>query len=290
MLKNILISKLFDLDILDVALGNYHLTSSQQKVLTPKLIKLNAGIPMDYVLGKVRILGLDLIVNKNTLIPREETEYWLKEIKSKLVSRFKHNLEFDSGSKKSKAEEDYQLNSFPNIISKPSSTLIDLGTGTGIIGLYLSDIYKKVYLLDIDKKTLEVTEQNIKLNNRVNCQAVLSNGLENIEKLIVKNEKWDLVANLPYLPDQDIASAKVYKVDHEPEIALYSGQNGLELFDKVLEQIEIIGNKPQNVVFELDPRNIRQAKSTLDKLKYTTKIWLDQNGLERVLVGELILQ
>jgi hypothetical protein len=48
-----------------------------------------------------------------------------------------------------------------------------------------------------------------------------------------------------------------------------------------------MGNKPMNVLFELDPRNIQQAKLKLGKLNYETEIWLDQNKLERVLIGSL---
>lgn len=255
MLKNILISKLFEIELLDVALGNYTLNQIQKIQLDSKLKQLESGVPLDYIIGKVKLLGLQLIVNEDTLIPREETEFWLQKYKIE-CTQF-------------------------------SPCLIDLGTGTGIIGLYLSNIYKKVYLLDIDQKTLEVTKQNIELNQKTNCQTLLIDGLENIEKFTMDSEKWDLIANLPYLPSEDINKAREYKVEHEPAIALYSGKDGLQLFNKVLEQIEKIEKKPQNVVFELDPRNIRQAQLNIDKLNYKTKIWLDQNGLKRVLVGVL---
>jgi hypothetical protein len=61
----------------------------------------------------------------------------------------------------------------------------------------------------------------------------------------------------------------------------------LELYNQVLKQISNMPNQPTNVLFELDPRNIKQAQIFLDKLNYQTQIWLDQNGLERALVGVL---
>jgi methylase of polypeptide subunit release factors len=320
MLKNILISKLFDIELLDVALGNYTLNETQKKELDTKLKQSESGIPLDYIIGRVNILGLELVVNEHTLIPREETEYWLQKYKTKIQKTC--HLE--------RSERSRGINSQPTIVevqnsplevggtprfpcdvlsegqqtqvdgvfknyttqtgdtvvavTKYSKTLIDLGTGTGLIGLYLSNIYQKVFLLDIDPKTLEIAKKNIELNQKTNCQTKLVDGLENVEKLI-KNEKWDLVANLPYLPSKDVSKAKEYRVEHEPAIALYSGDDGLELFNKVLKQIEAIENKPVNVLFELDPRNIKQAQINLNNLKYKTEIWLDQNGLERVLVG-----
>ena len=296
MLKQILISKLFDLDLLDVALGQYKLTESQQMILEQKLKLLDDGVPLDYLIGKVKLLDLDLIVNEHTLIPRQETEFWLQQFKNS-VQNNRHLEKVRSGfgfpkrssattSQRSHASID---NSFKVSNFTISQVLVDLGTGTGIIGLYLSHIYEQAFLLDIDPKTLEVTKQNITLNQKTNCQAILSNGLEEIKNLINCNQTWDLVANLPYLPILDFDKAQEYKVEYEPALALYSGQNGLELFDKVLEQIEVMQNKPVNVIFELDPRNIQQAKINLDRLNYQTEIWSDQNGLNRVLVGALIL-
>jgi methylase of polypeptide subunit release factors len=304
MLKNILISKLFDLDLLDVALNNYTLNETQEKELETKLELLNSGSPLDYLVGKINILDLNLIVNEYTLIPREETEFWLQEFKNKIqINRHLGYNERSSAnigdiSKGKRQNSLYQggwgvLNDKTQIgdtvvAVTNSQTLIDLGAGTGIIGLYLSDVYDKVYLLDVDEKTLGVTNQNIELNQKTNCQSLLSDGINKIQKVLKQNEKWDLVANLPYLPSEDIPRAKECKVEHEPAIALYSGQDGLELFNKVLKQIQTMENKPINVIFELDPRNIRQAQINLNRLNYETEIWLDQNGLKRVLVGKSV--
>jgi release factor glutamine methyltransferase len=267
MLKNILICKLFNLDLLDVALNKYNLNQAQNDELQQKLVLLNSGVPLDYVVGKVKILDLELIVNRHTLIPREETEFWLKQFKN-YIQKSCH-LE--------RSERSYaSIRNAPKVSNFTTSQ-------------YLSDIYDNVDLLDVEKETLKVTKHNIEQNNKTNCQAILSDGLQDIEKLIGQNEKWDLIANLPYLPIADINKAKEYKVEHEPVIALYSGNDGLELFNKVLNQIKTMANKPINVVFELDPRNIKQAKLNLNKLNYQTEIWLDQNGMERVLVGVWII-
>ncbi len=286
MLKNILISKLFDLDLLDITLGKFALNQNQLNILDQKLELLDIGMPMDYVVGKVNLLDLDLIVNPYTLIPREETEYWLVKfsnifVQNKTTPSAMLPLLLGEG-------EFHIQNLNYKSIQNVSPTLIDLGTGTGIIGLYLSNIYEKVYLLDVDVQTLQVTQKNIELNAKTNCQTLLSDCLNKVEALFSKGEKWDLIANLPYLPTEDIKKAKEHKVKYEPAIALYSGEDGLELFNIVLKQIENMENKPINVVFELDPRNITQAEISLKKLYYQTEIWLDQNNLERVLVGRFI--
>jgi release factor glutamine methyltransferase len=292
MLKNILISKLFDIELLDVALGNYKLNQEQKAELEIKLELLNSGIPLDYLVGKVKILGLELIVNQHTLIPREETEYWLEKFRiliSQKVECLVNNPppEWWQSQTDGAFQDDTTYNNDTEAAATNSKTLVDLGTGTGIIGLYLSDIYNKVYLVDIDEKTLYVAKKNIKLNQKDNCQTLVSDGLESVISVLAPNVAWDLLANLPYLPSQDIQNAKEYKVQYEPAIALYSGESGLELFDKVLIQINELQNKPKNILFELDPRNIELAQIKLSKFNYLTEIWQDQNGLQRVLVGKL---
>jgi methylase of polypeptide subunit release factors len=299
MQKQILIAKLFDLEPLDVALGNYELDENQKIKLKESLELLEKSVPIDYILGEVNILGLKLKVTPKTLIPREETEFWLQEFEKMLISHneilniSKYPLEI------SRLKAQREGNIVTNLGSKDfnshysetntnptsSKTLVDLGSGTGLIGLYLSRFYEKVLMLDIDRETILVADQNIVLNKVKNCKTVLSNGLKNLD--LENINSWDLVANLPYVPLSDLPQAVQFNVEHEPQIAIYSGIDGLELYSQVLEQLNKTKNKPQTVLFELDPRNIREAKIELEKLDYKSEIWLDQNNLERVLFGAL---
>jgi release factor glutamine methyltransferase len=251
MQKQILIAKLFNFDLVDVALGNFELNDQQKIKLEESLNKFYQGVPIDYIVGKIKILNLILKVTPKTLIPREETEFWIQK---------------------------YKL-----IESTKTSTLIDVGTGTGLIGLYLSDVYKQVYLLDIDPETIQVTKFNIAQNKIKNCKVLLSDGLQALS--LEDIGPWDLVANLPYVPLCDLSDSVEYNVSYEPQIAIYSGEDGLDLYSQVLQQINNINNKPQIAAFELDPRNIEFAEKELQKFGYKTEIWKDQNSLKRVLLG-----
>ena len=165
--------------------------------------------------------------------------------------------------------------------------LIDLGCGCGIIGLYLAKFYNKVFSVDISPKALEVAKENAESNNVENIKFFLSDGLSNPEiKIgIEKFNNWTLTANLPYLPQKDKLDEDEHKVKYEPNLALYSGDDGLDLFRKVLNDLESFETMPNQVIFELDPRNINIAKGLLDKLKYKTNIWVDYGNFKRVLIG-----
>jgi len=69
----------------------------------------------------------------------------------------------------------------------------------------------------------------------------------------------------------------------EPKRAIFSGRDGLNTFIRLVHQLDSLP-RPKLVVFELDPRNIRQAQKLLDPW-FATEVWLDDNGWERVLVG-----
>jgi release factor glutamine methyltransferase len=309
MQKQILIAKLFDLDPLDVALGKYELDKIQKEKLAQSLDLLAQGMPIDYIVGEVNILNLKLKVTPQTLIPREETEFWLQRFKQIVKNNSPFLKRSGSVAEGVMLMRDVNngaalaastnvnsilsntgtgslasLKATSHLESNPKNkTLLDLGTGTGVIGLYLAECYQKVLMLDIDPQTLSVAKNNIGINNKTNCEVLICDGLLGLDLETLGG--WDLVANLPYVPVTDLPLSQENKVEYEPQLAIYSGEDGLDLFYKVLNQIEIIKNKPQIVLFELDPRNIQASTTELQKLNYTCEIWLDQNGLERVLFG-----
>ncbi len=288
--------------------------NAEQNVLLQGQIKmLKSGYPLDYLLGEIEILGLKLKLNRNVLIPRPETEEWLLEFKN-LAKVSKNTVILNSFQNPQQSTTKLEKNK--------NSLLIDLGCGCGVIGLYLSRFYEQVICVDISSQALEIAKENIELNNINNIELFLSDGLSDSElkgkiEFFCENtltqaendfyrlpldkglshsdwgysfdkKSWTLVANLPYLPIQDKDKQNEHNVKYEPDLALYSGEDGLDLFKKVLCQLEDFETKPQQVVFELDPRNIQKAKNLLENLDYQTNIWSDSGGFERVLIGTLI--
>jgi release factor glutamine methyltransferase len=257
----ILIAKVLDIDILDVVLHNYSIPPEKKAYLDFRVSQLEKGVPLDYLLEEIKVFQLKLKVTPDTLIPREETEYWVDKFKSLIVK-----------------EKDLDL-------------AIDLGTGTGIIGLTLASVYKEVWLLDISRRALDIANENAKRNKINNVCFLQTDGLDaNFTAKLNKYNpsNWHLLANLPYLPEADKQDAEELKIMYEPNLALYSGYNGLKLYTQVLAQIRSITNKPSITVWELDPRNIHEADEMLKKINYETTIWKDNNGIDRVLIGCLV--
>lgn len=197
------------------------------------------GEPLAYILGRKEFYGLDFKVNKNTLIPRPETEI--------LVELAIQELGIKSAKVGSASGGNYGL------------CIIDVGTGSGNIIISLAKLLesginlpagkagnKKIrfFGIDISDKAIKVAKQNAKkygVDKKI--KFFRGNLLEPInkkmEKWSVVNGQWSIaiIANLPYL------SKKIYgsvsrEVRREPKSALLSGNNGLSHCEKLFKQIK----------------------------------------------------
>ena len=165
----------------------------QEKVL---LIKNNE--PIQYVIGNVNFYGNIFKVNKNVLIPRFETEE-LVENTLKYIKKY---------------------------FSLPIN-IIDLGTGSGAIGISLKKKLDNVSvtLLDISEDALSVAKENA---NSLNAEVsfIQSDMWENV------SDKYDvIISNPPYIRNDEEIEDIVR--DNEPHLALYGGTDGLDLYRKI---------------------------------------------------------
>jgi release factor glutamine methyltransferase len=268
-----ILSHLTDIDYNELLIKGYFEKNNQiLKRFEALKEKVKKGYPLDYIIGKIEFAGKSFSLEKGVLIPREETEEWVQNLISKI----------------NKNPEKYS-----------DMILIDLGCGSGVIGISLASYFKRVYLVDNDPKALEATKRNIKRLGQENCYCIegdieeyysLLSKISEAEKDNSVNQEFLLVANLPYVPSTDRKNNVENKVKYEPEKAIYSGKNGLYLFDKLFVQLFSQYNyfkKPfyAQVWFELDPRNIEEARESLKKIYPITRIIHDSNGRKRVLAG-----
>jgi release factor glutamine methyltransferase len=241
----------------DIVLNNVTLTTTDKRKLQNYRKQFNMGYPIDYIIGKVKIGDNTFYLNPNVLIPRPETE--------ELIDVVIKN-------------------------SQCNDLLVDIGTGSGLIGISLSDRFKSVVLTDISQKALNIAKKNTLSNNKSNISTLRSNLLDNkkLQNQIKKSPNWVLVANLPYIPEYEVKDAKKNNVSHEPSIALYSGKEGLDCFRELVNQLANTENLPKQCFFELDPSNIAVSAELIKKLRYTCDVLKDSNDLDRFLICSII--
>lgn len=236
-LVKILLAELLNLNPLEL-LNHLNEEVDQEKINTFKqeIKSLKNNKPIQYVLGNVNFYGQKFYINENVLIPRFETEELVENTIKYINQHF----------------------------TKPID-IIDLGCGTGVIGLTLEQKVStnSVDLIDISKKALEVTNKNCgKLNSKANI--IESDMFSNVEK------KYDvIISNPPYIKTNEEIEEIVK--ENEPSIALYAGEDGLDCYKKILKDIKKhmkekcliafeIGYKQKDDIINLIRKNIPDVK------------------------------
>lgn len=176
-----------------------------QKVETGVQRLLNQE-PLAYVLGEWAFYGLDLYVDHNVLIPRDDTcAVAALAIKQALF-----------------------LNQDPRVL--------DLCCGSGCIGLAIASRVKdaRVTLADISRDALAVAKKNIvrhKMSGRVSC--VSADALKPAHPFL---GKFDLiVSNPPYITGEEMQQLPRSVDAFEPHLALYGGDDGLDFYRSIAE-------------------------------------------------------
>jgi release factor glutamine methyltransferase len=233
-------------------LENKIITTEKIKAYILKIKELNSGIPIQYVVGNVDFYGYNFQVNSNVLIPRFETEELVYNTKNYILKYF-----------------------------ADSATLIDVGTGSGAIGVTLKKEMPNLFvtLTDISKEALKVAKENAKrLNAKVN-----SYQSDMLEQVISKKDKFDvLISNPPYLsPNEEIMeSVKKY----EPNIALYGGEDGLKYYEILLRDAKKVLKDKALIAFEIGagqgPNIVAIAKKYFNDSLYEIK--KDLEGRDRM--------
>lgn len=185
------------------------------------IIRLSNNEPLNYVLGYSYFYGYKMIVNKDVLIPRFETEELVGYVLAYIDEIFK---------------------------DKDSICLVDIGTGSGAIAIALKKEEDKleVYGSDISKEALEVAKKNA-LNNNADVNFLLGSLLEPITK---KNIKLDvLVSNPPYIKQDEVLEKSVK--DYEPSIALFGGEDGLKYYRLIFKDAHKVMNEKGLLCFEI---------------------------------------
>ncbi len=153
--------------------------------------------PVQYVIGETEFAGLKLKVDKRALIPRPETERLVELI--------------------------------TELLSTPPARVLDLGTGSGAIALALARHYPEAQVLAVDRSedALALARENGAAGGETFSTRVTFLNSDWFAR-IPADAKFDLiVANPPYLTEEETAQAAAEVREHEPLSALTAGDRGL---------------------------------------------------------------
>lgn len=161
---------------------------------------IDHDIPIQHLIGYAYFFGRKFMVNDHVLIPRPETEMLVELV----------------------------LNQYDTYFSNQKIKVLDLGTGSGCIGITLSleENNMDVSISDISEDALEVAKSN-KKSLHSNARIIHSDLFHSID------DKFDIVvSNPPYIPVEEKIDPIVSK---EPKIALFGGVDGVSFYEKIIK-------------------------------------------------------
>ena len=162
--------------------------------------KRMGGTPLPYLLGEWAFYGRIFKVNPHVLIPRADTETLIERALSKINPRDHYDI-------------------------------LDLGCGTGIIGITiaLERPLSKVALIDQSKDAIQNTKENQSLHQVTNTTIQKSDWFSALDQ-----KRFDVIlSNPPYLEEND--PHLLQGLEDEPLDALVSGPTGIEAIHHIIE-------------------------------------------------------
>jgi release factor glutamine methyltransferase len=224
----------------------------QEELISSILKKRIKSEPLAYILNEWDFYGETFYLDKNSLIPRQDTELLIDLVLKR----------YDKGSK---------LN------------ILDLGTGSGVIGITLSKLYPNsmITISDISSKALNVANKNIKNHNVTNIRSLESDWLDNFKE----KELFDLILTNPPYISKDDDHLNNLELGYEPSNALVASKNGFADIFKIIdtsprflnsEGLLMIehgytqGNRVKNYFQQKSFNNIKQHRDINQKIRVTS--------------------
>ena len=210
----------------------------------------STGIPIQYIVGHEWFFEYKFKVTSNTLIPRPETE--------EIVDKF--------------------LKEAPEKALK----VLDIGTGTGVIGITIKKERPQddVTAIDLSKEALLVAKENGE-SLHANVRFLLGDLTEPIKK-----EKFDIViSNPPYIGVDEKKYMDDSVLNYEPELALFAENEGLAVYQRLAKELPSILKPNGQIYLEIGFKQGSAVKALFLEAFPTADVTIekDMSGQDRLL-------
>ncbi|HDS01263.1 MAG TPA: peptide chain release factor N(5)-glutamine methyltransferase [candidate division Zixibacteria bacterium] len=212
--------------------------------------------PLQYILGETEFYGIRLKCDRRALIPRPETEF----VVSKGLNLIK---------------------------DKKGLNILDLACGSGNISIAMaaSSPYQNYYASDLSLDAVSLARENAELNDLADRIEFHQGNL--FEPFKKKDIVFDMIlANPPYIKESELAKLHEQVRKYEPQLALTSGQDGMDFIRQMLTEAPEYLNRRAYLIFEVafdqmdTIRDLAENETKFDVVEVVE----DYSGIERVIV------
>ncbi|HOG15062.1 MAG TPA: HemK family protein methyltransferase [Candidatus Absconditabacterales bacterium] len=204
--------------------------------------------PLEYILGYVEFMRNKFKIDHRALIPRPETEYMIQAV-----------------------------NEHVSTLKPGNNILFDIGTGCGVLGLSVllhnPSFFTEAYLSEYVDYTLSLAQENFEIFKprlgKTKVNLVQSNLLNFVKDISLSDSNLILVANLPYIPENTFDQNVGENVkNREPKPAFVGGEDGLDYYREMFQQIFDFGIKP-TMFLEMMTRQVDVLRKEFgEKIKF----------------------
>jgi len=193
-------------------------------VLTAMVDRRMTGEPLEHVLGWAEFCGLRIAVDPGVFVPRRRTEFLVHQAVA---------------------------------LARPPAVVVDLCCGSGAVGAALAAMLDRVelYAVDIDPSAVRCARRNLVASG---CQAFEGDLYEPLPATL-QGRVDILVANVPYVPTEEIELLPAEARFHEAGVALDGGPDGLDVLRRVADAASQWLASGGHLLFETSAHQAPQA-------------------------------
>ena len=214
---------------------------------------IEKNVPLSHLVGFEYFYDRKFKVTKDVLSPRMETEELI-----------------------------YKVIEYIKSINKNNIKILDLCTGSGIIGITLRKElgFKSVEVVasDISEEALKVAKENAIMNEAV-VKFIQSDIFENI------NEKFDIiVSNPPYIAYNDKITMEDNVLNYDPHLALFAEEDGMYFYREIVENAKEYLEEDGLVFFEIGYDQREKILKLANENGFKAEVYKDINGRDRMAI------
>jgi release factor glutamine methyltransferase len=236
---------------------------SDREILERLTQRRISGEPLQYILGRQEFWSIEFKVDPRVFIPRPETEILIEQTLL-ILSR--------------------------TLFKKPPF-LLEIGTGSGAIAISLARESKNIFLVatDISRDALVLAKENANSAD-VQQQIQFVNGdLFDPFRLSKERGLFDLIlSNPPYITQFEIRGLAKEVRDYEPLVALDGGEDGLEVYRRIISQAPFYLRGEGWLLLEVGQGQSERVSKLIEEGGHFLKpeCILDLSGIERVVKAQ----
>ncbi|GHC86673.1 putative protein N(5)-glutamine methyltransferase [Streptomyces flavofungini] len=210
-----------------------------------------SGLPLEHVVGWAEFAGLRVAVDPGVFVPRRRTEFLVREAAS---------------------------------LAGPGAVVVDLCCGSGALGAALAAALGRVELhaADIDPVAVACARRNVGVAgghvHEGDLYEALPEGLRGRVDV--------LLANVPYVPTEEVALLPVEAREHEARVALDGGADGLDVLRRVTADAARWLAPGGRLLFETSERQVPAAVKVVGGAGLVASVVTDEELYATVVVGE----